>query len=298
MTGTSSADAVAGSGPAGPGPARQGPAGPGPARLGVFSEPVASHVLIRRVVDAGPCGAYELFLAIPRTGGSGAPVLYMLDGNAAFDALTAPMLEAVPGLALVGVGYRTELRFDVLRRSHDYTPPTEAGHPGPDAARPERTIGGADRFLDALTARILPEAERHLSGAPSRRCLWGHSLAGLCTLYCLLTRPRAFDRYIAVSPSLWWADAFMLRLQQQMLGPGGAGPAAAGVQCLVMLGDSEKRSSAAGPHWDGPAPQTLRFAEALDAEGGVPTRLTVFPGLGHAATLPRSLEASLGFAAD
>ena len=38
---------------------------------------------------------------------------------------------------------------------------------------------------------------------PARRVLTGHSLAGLFTLWTLLTRPQSFAAYVALSPSLW-----------------------------------------------------------------------------------------------
>jgi predicted alpha/beta superfamily hydrolase len=38
--------------------------------------------------------------------------------------------------------------------------------------------------------------------------LVGDSLGGLFTLHTLFTRPSSFRRYVAGSPSLWWADRY------------------------------------------------------------------------------------------
>ena len=42
---------------------------------------------------------------------TGHPVLYVLDGNAAFDFLTPEHLALAPGLMIVGVGYDTDRQF-------------------------------------------------------------------------------------------------------------------------------------------------------------------------------------------
>src|SRR5690606_353704 len=146
-----------------------------------------------------------LFLAVPRSRSDGVPVpvLYMLDGNAAFDALTPELLASVPGLARVGIGYDTPLRFDRLSRSLDYTPPRNAADPRPDPQRPERRVGGAGLFAERLVREILPQAEMRLPFAIAARSIWGHSLAGMCVLFTLFTRSGTFNRYISVSPSLW-----------------------------------------------------------------------------------------------
>src|SRR5690606_29048646 len=84
---------------------RTGHVGPdhagGRAALQLFQTGAPSHVLSQRVVDCGP--GHRLFLAVPRgtPPAAGWPVLYLLDGNAAFDFLTPTHLAMAPGLVLV-----------------------------------------------------------------------------------------------------------------------------------------------------------------------------------------------------
>lgn len=234
---------------------------------------------------------FRLFLALPRGEAppAGYPILYLLDGNAAFDALAPAHLAAVPGLALAGIGYETALRFDVMARVHDYTPAPIADPRG-------RKTGGADAFLDLLTGAIRHEVEARVPVDPGRRGLWGHSLAGLCTLYALLARPGAFAAHVAASPSIWWGDEWLLNHEaaHREARPGGGG----GARVLVMLGDAERRSNPDGPRWTGPAPHTLRLIERLVARPGLVVTRRIFPGLGHAATLGASLAPALAFAAE
>jgi hypothetical protein len=65
---------------------------------------------------------------------------------------------------------------------------------------------------------------------------------------------------------------------------------------LVMLGDSERRSNPAGPHWEGPAPHTLEMVERLKRRPGLQVGHDIFAGLGHAATLPASLGPAMKLA--
>jgi predicted alpha/beta superfamily hydrolase len=261
------------------------PRQPQPAELAIFNAGISSHRLERHLVTAGG-RVFRIFLAIPYAEPSarGHPLLYMLDGNAAFDALTPAHLEAAPRLALAGVGYDTDLRFDVVARSFDYTPvetpPSSGG----------RRTGGADAFLHLLTGELRGQIESALPVDLSRRALWGHSLAGMCTLHALLTRPGAFSRHICVSPSIWWNDRWMLDLEAA------TPPTDRAARVLIMLGDAERRSNPAGPHWEGPAPHTLEMAERLRKRPELAVDLHVFAGLGHAATLPASLEAALALA--
>lgn len=262
------------------------------AALAILAGDPPTHRLSSRMVEAGGA-AHRLFLAVPKAAApaEGRPVLYMLDGNGAFDFLTAGLLASVPDLVVAGIGYDTPYRFDTLARSRDYSPAWPGEGLRPDPERPERLIGGADPFLDRLTGPLRAAAEEGIVIDPARRAIWGHSMAGLLALYALLTRPAAFARFIAVSPSIWWSDAMMLDLERRAGAPAGAAR-----EVLVMLSDSERRSSAAGPHWDGPAPHTLALIERLRARPGLAVRSRIFEGLAHAGTLPASLAPALRFA--
>lgn len=265
---------------------------PQPATYAILDAEVPTHRLSRRMERTGGGRSWQLFSAVPTAPApeAGYPLLVMLDGNAAFDALAPELLAAVPQLAIVGLGHDTPLRFDVLARSRDYTPPRQQNDPSPDPQRPERTIGGAALFLDILCSELLPVAQAGIPLDSRRVTLWGHSLAGMFVIYTLLTRTNAFSRYAAASPSIWWGDEWMLGLEARS-----DLSEASDVAALVMLGDSERRSSPTGPHWDGPAPHTLEMVDRLRRRG-VAVDCEIFAGLGHAATLPASLAPAMAFA--
>lgn len=278
-----------------------GKVGPDHARkhagLRIFDAEVPTHSLSQTVVNAGP--GHRLFLAVPRgtPPAAGWPILYLLDGNAAFDFLTPDHLAMVPGLILAGVGYDTDRQFAREQRTLDFTAPdfSASGGPGdgirPDPVHPGRMAGGAALFLDRLTGPLRAAAEGAAPVDPARRALWGHSFGGLFTLYALLTRPDAFARYAAISPSIWWDEALIRREADR------AGRMTAPPPLLVALGDREKRSGSDGPPPDGPAPATMQFVADLRDRNGLSPQVHVLPGLIHIETIAGSLPLALPFAA-
>ncbi|MEI2418035.1 alpha/beta hydrolase-fold protein [Orrella sp. JC864] len=221
----------------------------------------------------------------------GWPVLYLLDGTAALQAL--PM-QAHDGLVVVALGYDAPGRFDVRSRAWDYTPlPPGAPGPLPDPRAPARRNGGADAFLAFLqTLHRGLAAELPLDAR--RRTLYGHSYGGLFVLHALLAQPHSYDRYVAASPSLWWHAPFMA--ERARTAP--AGLAAASLTVLVG-GEEKLRRQRCGACAGGEPTQDQAeaFVQALSARGGRRAALHVLPGLAHgqmlAATVPWAVRIAL-----
>lgn len=272
-----------------------GTAGPHHARkqaqLCLFDMDVPSHRFVRKMVEVD--ATYQLFIAIPRTEPpkAGWPILYMMDGNAAFDFLTPDVLALAPNLVLVGVGYDSETQFARVRRSLDYTAPKGAGDGlRQDVHHPGRTVGGAALFLNRLCGPLRDAAETDLSIDPRKRTLWGHSFGALFTLYALLSRPDAFARFAAASPSIWWDEELIRNIATKAPFLPNPPP------LLAFLGDKEKRSNSAGPPPDGPPADTLRFLTDLRRHPGLSPELHILPGLRHIETLAASFPKVLPFA--
>lgn len=264
------------------------------ARLAILQQDPPTHRMSTEPV-AVDGRSYRLFRAVPVADAppDGFPILTMLDGNGAFDFLTPELLAGAPGLVVVGIGYETPYRFETVSRTLDFSPAWSGGGPRPDPERPERMIGGADLFLDRLTGPLRAAAELDVAVDPARRTIWGHSMAGLFALYAALARPEAFARHAAISPSVWWGGGMLLDYERHLV----IAPAHAKA-ILVMLSDSERRSSPSGPHWNGPAPHTLELTRRLASRPRLTVESQILPGLAHAETLPASLERTLRFAAE
>lgn len=255
----------------------------------------ATHRFEERHHDTADGRRYRVFLAVPKAAapGSGAPILYMLDGNAAFAALSVEQLARVPGVIVAAIGYEGEKAFDVNARSRDYTPPLPGQTaPVPDPQRPARLIGGAPAFLRTLTDDLRAAVEAGLAVNAEARTLWGHSYGGLFTSYALLTRPDAFSGYVAVSPSLGWGEGVMTQIEAQAQ-PHTGEPA----QVLVMLGDMESRSGQPKLEIPRPSPATMAFIERLEQRDDLRVTHRVFGGAQHGQTLALSLPFALELAA-
>ena len=118
----------------------------------------------------------------------------------------------IPSAFFIGIGYQDEADGHPREhnRTRDYTP-TELTPPDETpylAANPVDYMGsgGADDFLDVVESRIIPFVESRFNVDESDRVLVGKSMSGLAAVHAVLTRPGLFNRYVIVSPSIWWDD--------------------------------------------------------------------------------------------
>lgn len=172
--------------------------------------PAAQQLDIRARTTGYP---YRILMSVPDAPApkQGYPVLYVLDGNAAFPvaaflARSVASRRDVTGHQpplVVGIGYPGDRDFDVAARQRDYTPGAQSPHP-------PATEGGADHFLDFIDREVKPMVAARYPIDTQRQALFGHSFGGLLALHALLTRPTSFSTYLLSSPSIWWQDKRVL----------------------------------------------------------------------------------------
>ena len=159
-----------------------------------------SHVLFPPRASNGT--DYVLYIHVPgacRAGGC--PALYLLDGERWLPTFARIVDERARAhrmapIVVVGIGYADILNTRA-RRKFDFTPAFDRA--------PSRT-GGADAYHDVLTRELIPFAEAHLPIAPGARGIAGHSYGGLFATYALMRAPDLFDRYLIMSPALWFDE--------------------------------------------------------------------------------------------
>jgi len=233
-----------------------------------------------------------------------APVLYMLDGNAAAMVLDQDMLADLAARAapvLVFIGYDNDLRVDSPARTRDYTAWIDTADDENGAS--QSSGGGAYAFLDLIERRIKPEIERRATIDLQQQSLWGHSLGGLFVVSTLYTRPAAFQHYVSASPSLWWSQGAPLGdMERQFIANNQRQPA----QVTVMLGGDERTGNRGVRDMTNPrvvahlrriggaTPDAAQqLATRLAKVPGLTVKYREFPGLGHGPMLPASLKATL-----
>lgn len=215
----------------------------------------------------------------------------LLDGQWLDDTLDTAFA-AVPqqNMQIASLGYRTADRSTIAPwRTFDYTPSGPGGLLN-DARKAEWPCGGANALLDFLQCEVLPLLSSTNSALNGQIALFGHSYAGLFSLYSWLQAPALFSRVYAASPSLWWYWPHMLALLQTRH-PGHELDAANRIPVHMLIGTEERWRPQPGtpgePREPGVStvPFAQRFQAALEASGHEATTLRLFAGQAHGPML-------------
>lgn len=135
------------------------------------------------------------------------PVIYLLDGGADEDFIhtvglvqfnTFSWINRIPQSIVVGIA-NTD-------RRRDFTFPTLIEE---DKKR-FPTSGGSTKFIDFLEKELQPFIQGRYK-TNNAKTIIGQSLGGLLATEMLFTKPNLFDKYIIISPSLWWNDGSILK---------------------------------------------------------------------------------------
>jgi predicted alpha/beta superfamily hydrolase len=167
-------------------------------------------------IQSAEGGTYRIIVPPPAgpAPAAGYPVIYIVDGNA-----WAPMASEiirtnldfgtrakVEPAVVVGIGYPVDGAFDLVRRTIDLTTPS----PVPRDSGGYK-IGGYENMIRFIQERVKPDIEKRFRIDRTRQTLAGHSLGGLFTLRTLMNHPDFFQTYLALSPSIWWNNAVLLK---------------------------------------------------------------------------------------
>lgn len=139
-------------------------------------------------------------------------VIYLLDGSADEDFIhvaglvqfyTFPWIQRLPPTIVVGIAN--------VDRRRDYTFPTH----NKEHKTTWPTTGRSAPFINFIANELIPHMEANYRCA-DRRTLIGQSLGGLLATEIMLRKPQLFDRYLIMSPSLWWDNGSIMA---QKFGP-------------------------------------------------------------------------------
>jgi predicted alpha/beta superfamily hydrolase len=165
------------------------------------------------------------------------PVLYMPDGGIkedfphvvnTLDSLGAAGL--VRAFIVVGV--------ENTERRRDMTGPTTVASDSGIA----RKVGGSAAFRQFIRDELMPEI-RSRYRTTDETAIVGESLAGLFVMETFFLEPALFNRYLAMSPSVWWNDRELVRRAEERI-PGLTGLNRAlyftvANECEIMSGTDE-----------------------------------------------------------
>ena len=146
-----------------------------------------------------------------------------------------PWVEQLPPSILVGIANTDR------KRDFTYTAATGFKFPPELAAFQSayKNAGGSARFMDFVEKELQPYIDQTYK-SNAEKTLIGQSLAGLMATEFLLKRPQLFSKYIIMSPSLWWDNESLLRIQSTQPRPGTKVYIAVGKEGKMMENDARK----------------------------------------------------------
>lgn len=141
------------------------------------------------------------------------PVIYLLDGSADEDFIHVvglvqfnnfSWINRVPKSIVVGIAS--------VDRRRDFTFPTTV----PEDKKNYPTTGHSGRFIAFIEKELQPFIEKNYR-AGKEKMIIGQSLGGLLAAEILLKKPSLFDKYVIISPSLWWDNGSLLNQKSVLL---------------------------------------------------------------------------------
>lgn len=140
-------------------------------------------------------------------------VIYLLDGSADEDFIhvvglvqfnSFSWINRVPKSIVVGITN--------VNRQRDFTYPTTIEE---DKKRFPAT-GHSDKFIGFIEKELQPFIQKNYKANTSKTII-GESLGGLLATEILLNKPTLFNKYIIISPSLWWDNGSLLKQTSAIL---------------------------------------------------------------------------------
>ena len=134
------------------------------------------------------------------------PVTYLLDGSADEDFIHVvglyqfnnfPWIDRVPKSIVVGIAN--------VDRKRDFLYPTKIAE---DQKR-NKTSGNSAKFISFIETELQPYIEKKFRTNNSKTII-GQSAGGLLATEILLKKPHLFNKYVIISPSLWWDNGSLL----------------------------------------------------------------------------------------
>jgi len=136
------------------------------------------------------------------------PVIYLLDGSIDEDFIHVSGIVQFGSFSWINMISETiVVGISNVDRKRDFTYPTTIKKDKKDFP----TTGESTTFISFIENELQPFIEMNYK-TNSIKTLIGQSLGGLLATEILFKKPDLFDNYIIVSPSLWWDDESLLKV--------------------------------------------------------------------------------------
>lgn len=175
-----------------------------------------NQTVLHRIHSKEVHGDYQIWVSLPfnyYNTNKTYPVVYLTDA----DQLQGTVAETSRGMAydgtlpeviVVGIAYGGSFDEWFYSRIPDLTPTNDTtAVMFPDGGR-------CDAFHRFIVNELIPMIEKEYRVMEGERAFAGYSLGGLFGAWVLFNRPGTFNRYMLISPSLWWDKQLSLKWEE------------------------------------------------------------------------------------
>lgn len=163
---------------------------------------------------------YELYIQLPKSyqdTQKSYPLIIVNDSSWGFPITNGAMTlmggNVVEEAIVVGVSYaKGEDR--TISRTRDYTPSYSPKEPNGHSPEARKVSGHAKEYTAFLAEQVIPLMQKKYRVDANNKIFVGHSFGGLLGCYILVNRPEVFDHYIIGSPSLWYDNKVIFKMEQ------------------------------------------------------------------------------------
>ena len=183
--------------------------------LKTHSEVSLANTEVRELTSSIVGQKYKIKIKLPRGYKNSTekyPVLYVTDAETNFGGISYIVQrlikdKLIPPIIVVGIAYGTDYRTFYSLRSRDLTPTEDKDLRMGGRIDP---TGGADDFSRFIKNELFPFIQENYRVNNEDRALYGHSYGGLYGCHVFLNQPGLFNKYLLLSPSLWYDDYLLL----------------------------------------------------------------------------------------
>lgn len=222
---------------------------------------------------------YPIFIKLPKSYDKNDdkiyPVIYLTDALYSFQIVSGatryPMnVKKMEEAIIVGISYSKGSKRD-SSRVRDYTPSV-------DSAWKQKT-GGAQQHMAFIEEIVINYMEDNYRTDPNDRTFIGNSLGGLFGTYILLTKPELFKNYILGSPSYWFDNKFIFRLEKTVK--------AKNINANVFIAIGERESKALESNYEMVKDAQTFYDKILNwQQPGLKVKMFVIPEANHQTAFP------------
>lgn len=245
-----------------------------------------------RIVSEENGQTYELYVKLPinyKASSIDYPIAILQDvgvTSAVTESAVSSMVgKDISSLILVGMSYSKEVS-PKISRTRDFTPTYAPNERGAHSLEAQKYSGGADAYIRFFDNQVIPLLSKKYRIKQNSKIFIGHSFGGLLGAYILLVNAELFDSYIISSPSLWYDERAIFRLEESYAKENNSMKA----RVLLYIGQEEQKSRRGNMVQD-----LIRYRNALQSRNyvGLDVNAVVIEGADHSSAFPLLISSAL-----